>query len=68
MRQEVNRRLGNGSISMDEVKHHWETATAKQDRDHTWQKQQSKHIKPIKKTILEDFLGERKFWTGKYKD
>ena len=68
MRQEVNRRLGNGSISMDEVKHHWGTATAKQDRDHAWQKQQSKDIKPIKKTILEDFLGERKFWTGKYKD
>ena len=53
---------------MDEVKHHWETATGKQDRDHTCQKQQSKDIKPIKKTILEDFLGERKFWTGKYKD
>ena len=67
MRQEVNRRMTKGGLSKETVKTHWDSAIEGQKRELAWQKNQRKNINNIKKTILVDFLGERKFWTGKYK-
>lgn len=64
---EVNRRMAEGQMSEEQAKAYWEDSKKSLDRSHKALEKAAENNKGIKKAILEDFVGERKFWNGEFK-